>query len=238
MPIIDCYTLIGSWPRTEVDLSLEALAAGMQARGVGRSLITHTTGIFYSSSQGNDLAVALGQKHAQLVPVAVVNPLDYPQCLDEVSRRLAEGVKVFRLAPREHGYPFSAAVGPLCDVLEKLSGAALILADLTGVREPVIDHALVERLPVPTALSVSGYELGTLLSAARKGPNVWLETSALTAGGAVEAAVRHLGADRIVFGSRAPLDTLGSAVMSLQYAEIADGDRQAIFEGNAQRLLG
>jgi predicted TIM-barrel fold metal-dependent hydrolase len=67
---------------------------------------------------------------------------------------------------------------------------------------------------------------------------VWVETSRLDAGGAIEAAVKYLGANRVIFGSGSPLRSIGSAVMSLQYAELSDADRAAIFEGNVQRLLG
>lgn len=239
MPTIDCYTLLGSWPQTEVDLTLEALAAGMQARQVGRSLVTHTNAIFYDSALGNDQTVQLCKPHGQaLTPVAVVNPLRYPACLQELDRRLEEGLRAFRLCPREHGYPFSGAVGPLREVLTRLEGAALLLVDLVGLSCPQITPDVAELLPIPTAVSIESDCLGLVIQAARGNPNLWVETSALEAGGALEAAVEHLGAERVVFGSRAPLRALGSAVMSVQYAQLSDADRTAVFEGNLQRVLG
>jgi hypothetical protein len=238
VPIIDCYTLLGPWPQAEADLSLEALAAGMQARGVSRSLVTHATAIFYNSAVGNDQALQLGKENAQLTPVAVVNPLQYPACLDEVDLRLGQGFRVFRLCPREHGYPFSGAVGPLRDLLAKLGQARLLLVDLVGLSAPVLTADVAELLPVPTVMTADGAALGTVIQAARRSPQVWVETSRLKAGGAVEAAVRHMGADRVLFGSGAPLRALGSAVMAIQYAELSDVDRAALFEGNAQRALG
>ena len=237
MPITDCYTLLGSWPQAEVDLSIEALAAGMQARGVTQSLVTHTSAIFYTPSLGNDQTVQICSQHQPLVPVAVVDPLKYPECLDEVARRLEQGVRVFRLCPREHGYPFQGLVGPLREVLSKLSGAQLILVDLVGLPAPVIGADLHDLLPCPTAVSVDSCALGTLIHAGRQAQNLWVDTSRLDGGGAIEAAVRHLGAERVVFGSVAPLRTLGSAVVSVQYAELSDAERSAIFEGNVQRAL-
>jgi len=238
VPITDCYTILGSWPQTEVDLSLDALAAAMQARGVSRSLVTHTTAIFYDSVLGNDQARQLCEPHAPLTPVAVVNPLRYPDCLAEVQRCLGLGMSVFRLCPREHGYPFSGQVGPLREVLRALEGAKLVLVDVSGLPTPVIGADVEDLLPAPTAFTVNGEQLGTVLYAAKQGPNVWVETSALDSGGAVEAAAKHLGAQRVIFGSGAPLRTLGSAVMSVQYAELPEADRNAIFEGNVQRVLG
>jgi hypothetical protein len=169
--------------------------------------------------------------------VAVINPLVFPECVDEITRRLEAGTRVFRFCPREHGYPFSAAVGPLREALRRLETAALILVDLAGLPAPAIDCGLVDLLPVPTAFTVESRELGVLAHAASQGPNIWVETSRLLAGGSIEAAVQNVGASRVIFGSSAPLRSLGSAVMSVQYAELSEADRLAIFEGNIQRLL-
>lgn len=238
MPIIDAYTLVGAWPQAEVDLSLEALATGMQARGVGRSLVTHTTAIFYDMALGNNQVVELCSRHEPLEPVAVINPLTYPACLDEIEKRLQGGIKLFRLCPREHGYPFSGQVGPLREVLRRLERARLLLVDLCGLPMPALGAEMEDLLPVPTAFTAESDTLGLLFHAGKSGPNVWLETSRLHAGGAVEAAVRNLGAERIVFGSNAPLRSLGSAITSLQFADLTDVDRANILEGNVQRVLG
>jgi predicted TIM-barrel fold metal-dependent hydrolase len=237
VPIIDCNTLLGSWPHSEVDLSLEALAAAMQARGVGRSLVTHTTAVFYDMQIGNDLVVQLARQHQPVLPVAVINPLRYPACLEEIERRLQQGVRVFRFSPGEHGYPFAPNVGPLREALRQLEAAKLLLVDVTGVPAPVVGSGIDELLPVPTAFTVDAEGLGTILHAGKLGPNVWVETSRLESGGTIEAAVTHLGANRVLFGSGAPLRSLASAVRSLQFVEMSDADRQAIFEGNAQRAL-
>jgi len=238
VPIIDCYTMLGAWPQAEVDLSVEALAAGMQARAVSRSLVSHTSAIFYDMTLGNRQVQHLCSQHAPLVPVAVVNPLHYPLCLDEAARCLAEGVKVFRLCPREHGYPFSGSVGPLKELLQKLEPAALLLVDVVGMAAPVLGAEMDDLLKCPTAVTVDGQGLGTALQAARAGSHLWIETSRLDSGGSLEMAVKTIGADRVVFGSGAPLRSLGSAIMSVQYAELTETDRAAVFEGNVQRALG
>jgi len=237
MPIIDSYTILGSWPQAEVDLSVEALAAGMQARGVSRCLVSHTTAVFYDTVLGNDLAVQLSRQYEPLLPAAVINPLRYPDCLAEIDRCLSGGIKVFRLCPREHAYPFSAQVGPLREVLRRLEPAALLLADLVGLPQPVIGAEIEDLLPGPTAVTVDAEQLGVAIWSAKQGQNLWIETSRLDSGGAVEAAVKHVGAARVIFGSGAPLRSLGSAVMSVQYAEMSEPDRAAIFEGNVLRVL-
>lgn len=237
MPIIDAYTLIGAWPQAEVDLSVEALAAGMQARSVGHSLVTHTAAIFYNQTVGNDQCIELCSRHAPLHPVAVLNPLDYPQCLREAEKRLAQGVRAFRLCPREHGYPFSGRVGPLRELLRALEGVKVLFVDLADLPAPVLTSDIDELLPAPTVATVTAAGLGTVLHCANGTPNLWVETSRLEAGGAIEAAVEHLGAPRVVFGSGAPLRSLGSAVMSLQFAELDEATRTAIFETSLAKAM-
>lgn len=237
MAIIDCYTLLGTWPQAEADLSVETLAAGMQARGVTRSLVSHASAIFYDAPQGNELLEGICAQFEPMTPVAVINPLVYPECVEEIARRLAAGARVFRFCPHEHGYPFSASVGPLREALRRLETAALLLVDLSHLPAPAIDCGLADLLPVPTAVTVDSRGLGVVAHAASLSQNLWVETSRLLAGGSVEAAVQHVGASRVIFGSGAPLRSVGSAVMSVQYAELADADRAAIFEGNVQRLL-
>jgi hypothetical protein len=237
VPIIDCYTLTGVWPEAEADLTVEALAAGMQARGVSRSLVTHAAAIFHHQPTGNEQCLQLCARYAPLTPVAVLNPLAYPACLHEAEQLLGRGVQVFRLCPTEHRYPFTSAVGTLRELLRALRAARLLLVDVSTLPAPVLAADLVNQLPAPTAFTVDGHGLGTILHAATVSENVWLESSHLSAGGALEAAVARLSAERIVFGSGSPLRSLGSAVMSVQYAELADTDRAAIFEGNVQRLL-
>lgn len=237
MPLFDAHTLIGTWPSGEADLRLETLAAGMQARQVTRALVTHTNSLFYDTPTGNAQCAEICGKHAPLDPVAVLDPLSYPGCLEEMKRRLDAGATVFRLAPREHAYPFSASVGPLTAVLKRLEAARLILVDLTGLDQPSVHADIIEHIQTPTAFTVDGRTLGIALHAAAMSPHVLLETSRLTGGGAIEAAVRRVGANRVIFGSGAPLYSLGSAVMSLQFAELTDADRASIFEGNLARIL-
>ena len=49
-----------------------------------------------------------------------------PACLEEARKRLAQGVKVFRLFPDRHGYPIDFA--PAAELLEELAGQVVIVA--------------------------------------------------------------------------------------------------------------
>src|SRR3569833_3875542 len=116
----------------------------MQARGITRSLVTHTTAIFYDQTLGNDMAIQTCAQHQPLEAVAVINPLVYPQCLAEIDRCLERGVKLFRLCQRAHRYPFSGSVGPLRECLRRLEAAKLVLVDVVGLPAPVLSTDVAE----------------------------------------------------------------------------------------------
>jgi uncharacterized protein len=70
-------------------------------------------------------------------------------------------------------------------------------------------------------------------------PNVHVDTSgAQPEAGIVEYAVRHLGADRIVFGSDWYGRDFGVQVARVLGAGLSPDDRYKVFTGNALRLLG
>ena len=237
MPTLDCNTLVGLWPYDELDLSPQTLLAGMQKRSISRSVITHTTAIFYDTASGNDACLAIAREHQPLVPCAVINPLGSPLATLEVARCQTAGFRIFRLCPREHGYPFSGQVGGLREVLAALADASLLLVDLVGLPEPCITEDIPELLPAPTVFTVRDAQLGGIFRASRSSPRVLAETSHLTGGRVLETVVRHMGPERLLFGSGAPLLSIGSAVTSIQYAEMDDATRKGVFEGNLARAM-
>src|SRR3954447_6246822 len=231
MPIIDCQTLVGVWPASPVDLSPAALTSAMQARGVARAIACHTSAIFYDAPSGNRTLEAMAGLTPGLMPAAVLNPRRYPACLAEAKRALGAGVRCFRFFPGIHDYPFSGQLAALVETLDALRGAKLLQIDLQGAGATYLARDFGAHLPVPTVLTVESEDLGLALAAAKQIPALHIDTSRLTATGAIETAVRELGAERVLFGSGAPLMALGSPIMSVQYAEISQPDRAAILEG-------
>jgi len=68
--------------------------------------------------------------------------------------------------------------------------------------------------------------------------NIYIDTSGGQANsGAVEFAVKKLGAERVVYGSDAPLRSFSAQVGKIAGAEISDESKKMIFSTNAQRLL-
>lgn len=70
-------------------------------------------------------------------------------------------------------------------------------------------------------------------------PNVLVDTSGgQPEAGFIEYAVRRLGAERIVYGSDAPCRDFAAQTAKVEEAEISDADRELIFHGNTERILG
>ncbi|MBN2452480.1 MAG: amidohydrolase family protein, partial [Lentisphaeria bacterium] len=77
----------------------------------------------------------------------------------------------------------------------------------------------------------------TLLPLLRSFPNTFLSIgSNFTAHRAVEWYARHLGAERLLFGTGLPEAEPGAAIGQLLFADIPEGDRRAIGAENARRL--
>jgi predicted TIM-barrel fold metal-dependent hydrolase len=210
----------------------------MQARGVGRAVTAHSTAIFYSAAAGNQAVEELARQSNSITPAAVINPREYPACLREAERALAAGVTCFRFFPGLHQYPFTAQLAGLREALVALRSAKLLHVDFEHAAVPLLAPDLGDVLAVPTLVSVKSDGLGLALAAARSLPQLLLDTSGLGATGAIDLAVKSVGPERVLFGSGAPLTSLGSAIMSVQYAELNDAERAAILEGNAARVLG
>jgi predicted TIM-barrel fold metal-dependent hydrolase len=252
LPLIDAHVVFGFWPVEKVDLSVDALQAAMHARSVAQGLAYSAKALFYDAREGNDDTVAVCAQRPELLPVAVLDPRSYPACLEEAQQRLAKGVRVFRLFPDRHGYPIDFA--PAAELLEELAGQVVIvatsqlgaptaLARLLGAEGPHIGR----EVEAGSHWSASGCRvilelgsealLGEALAALRRCPCLELTTRGTEAAGALEAAVAAVGAARMVFASGAPLCSLGSALMSVQFAALSEPDRTAILGDNLDRLL-
>ena len=235
MPLIDAHTVFGFWPVEKVDLSVDTLQAAMKARSVSRSLAYSAKALFYDTSEGNDDTVAVCAQRPELLPVAVLDPRAYPACLEEARKRLSQGIRVFRLFPDRHGYPIDFA--PAAELLEELAGQVVIVT--TGrMGSPTAMARLLGNSGGRAILELKSPDLlGEALAAVRRCSCMELTTRGTEAAGALEAAVAAAGAARLVFASGSPLYSLGSALMSVQFATLSEGDRAAIMGDNLSYLL-
>ncbi|MFI7133756.1 amidohydrolase family protein [Nonomuraea sp. NPDC050153] len=180
---------------------------------------------------GNDELIA--QAGPEVVPVGAVDLRDPIGASRELERLAGEGVGAVRLFPDEQGV--EAGFPSVRHVARQAARLGLVV--LTG--------GDVRRFWQPFAglgagvvfLDTHFYHLGDFLVAAADEPGFHTSTRLLNSPDALELAAAELGADRLLYGSRAPhyeplVPLLRLATSGLKPEEIA-----AVAGGNAQRLL-
>ncbi|WP_369029012.1 MULTISPECIES: amidohydrolase family protein [Streptomyces] len=180
---------------------------------------------------------ACAASDGRLIPFFFANPHRDP----DHYRRAADAFHGVEISPAVHGVPLSdprtaALVGVARDVGHSVYTVCLErpgsrVADLVSLaaRHPevtfVLGHAGIGNI------DLYAVELIAHL------PNVLLETSG-GYGCVARAAVLQLGADRVLFGSEAPLQHPEVELTKLRHLGISDDDWQKIAWRNAGRLLG
>ena len=182
-----------------------------------------------------------------------------PRDAGEHERRMApfdDTGRLTRLAVHIPGHPFSPV--PLGAPLVRLA-PVLHRFDLFG---PAADSSLssLTEHAIPVSLDATEVGLGAIAQLVRRhpalkilvlnpgyrdlltvvellGPTVSIESGTLIASGAIEWLAETAGADRIVFGTGAPLRDAAGARHTLEMLELPDEDRRLVAAGNWKRLV-
>ncbi len=236
MTIIDAHTLFGFWPQRKADISAETLVGLLKHHQVSGCVTFSTTGIFADYRQGNDETLELSGKARGLYPVGTVDPRRFVGTLEEIDERMKQGVRLWRLFPEYQGWDLD--IQPVTAILHRLAekGASLMMAaGAAGL--PSAIAARTAGLNMKTVLlGVTVTQLGELISLLRAHDHLLLETRRLTDPQVVGALVAQFGADRLVFGSAAPLQYVSSALLPLQSAQMTERQRERVMSGNISAL--
>ena len=240
----DCDALVGR-PRTpipHVEPGVEDLLAEMRRLGIGRALVRHRACSEVGPETGDEAALEETAGRVELIPAWMLTP-DAFSCLGPpdavVGHMLGRGVGAAWMSPTGQDY----VLEPWC--------CGRVLEALQARRVPLIvewDSATGRQLhEVLTAFP--GLPL-ILLKTPRMGRNRTLYgllelhgslhvavTPTYSVYRGVEDLCERFGAGRLLFGSGYPEVEGGSAICMLTYAEISEGERQAIAAGNLERLF-
>lgn len=235
--ILDVDTVFGFWPLRKADLSVETLTRTLKQQNVKRALTLSTTGIFTDYQRGNEETVATCQQSPELFPAATVDPRRYVGCPEEIERRVAQGIKLFRLFPEYQQWPLDFA--PLRRILAQLAERRAVLMISAGhLGHPTQIARLTRDLELPVILADVGDEqLGELWVVLEEQPRLYVETRLLNSPRAIGLLASHFGAERLIFGSAAPLCYFSSAFMPVMAAELTDSQKAQILGENLRRLL-
>ena len=247
--IIDCHAYNGKWPYWPVpEASPEQVAALAGSAGIDRIVVTSTRSIFVSWTDGNQETQAAAQAHPErLLAFAVAGPTELSHRLNAHCLKLDATVRGVRLFPQFHTYHllYEPFIDELCEQAAALQiPVQLPLRVLMNWGMPMLDlgwmAAIVDRHPkTPWILTGLNYfhELRVGLALMRRHDSVHLETSCIQGFEAIRKVVEEVGSDRLLFGTGLPFQNAAAGVAKVCHARISDAGREAVFGGNARRLL-
>ncbi len=225
-----------------VFLTAEELLEHQAPYGITRALPFHTLALEEHPATGNAKLLPAIEGHAALQPSWIALPHhtgEFPDPATLLAEARSAGVRALRLFPDDHKYPVDDWM--LGDFFAAVAGQV-----------PLFWH--IARLDTPTARDIyrvcSAYpRLQVVVSDVDKSiprlitpllrqlPNLWLETGGFRTYRGIEFLAGAVGADRLIFGTRLPWQSVGGPHAELQYARLEPAVRAQIGAHNLDRLL-
>lgn len=236
--IIDVNTMFGPMPSGAADLSVDELAGMMRTHGVRAACTLSTVGLLLDHNVGNAATKAACGEAGNLLPVATINPQTYFGSDAAISRFKADGFKMVRFFPAMQHW--DAAYAPMVVLAKRLEVEGLPI--MVDVDRPGVASRLAQALVAhPASLILAGVDetmIAETIALMRAHARIFVETSRLIAVGALAQIVESVGAERILYGSGAPLQPMASVLGVLRHAGLSDQQRAQVLGGNARALLG
>lgn len=245
MYLFDAYCALG--PLTAPVFGQEFITAAdlltaMAETGVAEALVYSPVAYEYDPGEGNARLMDEIAGHDNLHPCWVLLPpatreLPPPDALLEEMRQA--NVRAARLCPSPTRNNFSLGdwcSGPLLRALEAAHVPTFI--DLSETSWDGLASLLARHPQLPVVLTGVTYRVDRYLYALwEQFDTLHIDISGYQGLHALEGAVARFGAERLLFGSNAPLYGAGAAVTTLGYAAISPEEKERIAAGNLRLLL-
>ncbi|MFH1006220.1 MAG: amidohydrolase family protein [Candidatus Latescibacterota bacterium] len=209
--------------------------------GIVKTLVFHTLAKEYSPVVGNERLLEEIKEHESLHGCWVVLPAHTQEMQEPeafVQTMIRAGVHSVRMFPKLHAFSLSEwCCGSLWKALEARRIPVLIDKDQIEWRE-VWELCSTHR-DLPLILTGVGYrEDRSLYPLFEAFDNLYVEISWYGVHLGIEAICRRFGAERLLFGTRVPLFTPGTALTAVRYAQISSEEKRQIAGETLERLLG
>jgi predicted TIM-barrel fold metal-dependent hydrolase len=225
----------------------EQALAGMDAAGIDRAVVMPLKPREYQYPPANDAtAIAVHAAGGRLAGFGRVDPWQGEAAVDEARRCLdALGMVGLFLHPWEELFAVNAPfLAPIIDVAEQRGRPVMLAGGFPTVSHPARIADLARRHPRAHFIATSGGQInisGGMLSQAeamlRASPNVLMETSGVYREDFIEDMTAAIGAERLVFGSGAPVFEPRYEVLRVRRAHLSETERAQIGGTNLLRLL-
>jgi len=252
---IDCYAMVGKKGPKDVETAYETevLLEEMEWCGIQGALISHSTAKEYDPIYGNRMLLREMKKSPRLYGVWTVMPhhtREFPNPKDAVKEMADHGIRVAKMYPRVHRYPFSIDFcGDLLTELERnnillmVEGGHCYNPDLLEPSNQVLlsdlDAMLARFSRLNVVLLASRWESTRYVNALmRKHKHLHLELSNHQGNRAMEVFSEWYGADRVVFGTGALEKSPGAAKAFVDYCTLGEEEKAKVAAGNIMRLTG
>lgn len=215
---LDIDVLIGQYPDRDAPVSVSTGPAAMASLRAA----------LFDMRSGNDEVLS------SPYPVGALDLRDPLAARAEIERLAALGVRAVRLFPDEQGIqPGFPSVRHIARAAASLGLVVLTGGDIRRFWQPF--SGLGSNV---VFLDTHFYHLGDFLLIASDEPGFHTSMRLLTSPDALETVASRVGAERLLYGSRAPYYEPLVPALRLATSELTDGDKAMVAGGNAKRLLG
>ncbi len=205
----------------------------------------------------NHWTCQVARQHPQLVAFIGLDPsMSEDELLSEIDARLAEGARGIKLHPAaQRFYPNDRRLWPVYDRAQQLRLPVIFHSGAFALGPRPSDQAHPQHFPellaafprLTVVLAHLGWgAIGGCAQIARAHPNAFFDCCAVINGtepspalsdDEAAAALRQVGADRVMFGSDYPwFDPLRDA-QRIQRLPLSDAEKRMVLYDNAQRIL-
>ena len=230
------------------------LLAELKRNHIVQSAPYHVLSKTYDAAYGNQLLIEeLSCGTPEMIPTWVVIPdeeaMNCPPAvyLEQVK---VNGVRAIRLFPSSTGNPAVATryafahwfYGDYFAEFQR-QGIPLVLEFSPNRRDepdwPKL-YGVAKEFPNLNIVLSDGFQrtTWTLLKLLRECPNLYVQTSGLDVHRQVEYIARHIGADRILAGSKFPVSSFGMMIGQVLFSNLSFEEKKQIAGENARRLMG
>ncbi len=252
---LDSYAYVGKrGPKdVEAQYTTETLLEEMEWCGIQGAFVAHSVAKEYDPMFGNRMLMKELKKSKRLFGVWGVMPhhtREIAPPADLVKEMEDNGIRVAKMFPRVHRYPFNLEYcGDLLAELERkgillmVEGGHLYAPDILEPSNQVLiadlDAVLAAHPGLNILLQGSRWDSTRYLTwLMRKHRNLHLELSTHQANRIIEVFADWFGADRILFGTGALEKSPGAAKAFVDYCTLDDDTKRKIASGNLARLTG
>jgi uncharacterized protein len=248
LDFFDCNCEIGilTQPPLTPAPTPEVLLREMEATGVQKALVRHTSQMDETPIVGNPYAVEVLAPYSNLLPTWTILP---PQCreLGTVPEFIAgmgkAGVRALWAYPGKHNFLLNGET--FGELFEEMTARRIPLflritehsGSLTGWE---LCTDVLRQAPGLTLVLVGHGSWGHdryFRPLIEKYPRFYVDTSRYELAGGIPDFCRTYGPERMLYGSAFPYTSMGAAMLTLLHCNMPDEYKAAVAGGNLERML-